>query len=422
MIEKLYYKYHKEGWFLEAVTIYCDAITGLAHNLSQANLRSKGLSAFRGYLLSYISSEKFTSLLSETEKMKAGLSAVRYSVLINGRQVKVSKYEQETDYSVEVEKTFEKFKQGTVKDYRIAFPDGLGMNHIEAEILDLVARLHPDIFLSLDDYRSKVADYLDETIVAFDREIQFYIAYLEYIAKVKEAGLTFCYPQVIDKSKEIYDYEGFDIALAHKLIAEKSSVVCNDFYLKNPERILVVSGPNQGGKTTFARMFGQLHYLASLGLSIPGRNAKLFLFETLFTHFEKEENIQNLRGKLKDDLIRIYHILNTATPDSIIILNEIFTSTTLKDALFLSDKVMEKIIQLDSLCVWVTFIDELASRSEKTVSMISTVVPENPAERTYKIVRRKAEGLAYATAIAEKYRLTYDQLRERLNHEGFSDA
>lgn len=412
--DKLRYEYQKASWFLAAVDIYCDAVIGFAAELADSGARSRGFLGLREYLGHYVRSEAFRSLAAETQQIKVDLSAVQYCIQIYGNRVTVSKYENEPDYSDEIEETFHKFQQGAVKGYLVKFNEFVDMNHVEAQVLDLVAKLHPDIFLRLRDYCARNRDYVDRTIRDFDRQVQFYVAYLEYVKDLKEAGLDFSYPRVSDRSKGISATETFDLALAKKLVGEHSPVVCNDFYLEGLERIFVVSGPNQGGKTTFARTFGQLHYLAKLGYPVPGKETKLFLWDRLFTHFEKEEHLEDLRGKLQDDLVRIHEVLEQATSNSVVIMNESFASTTLQDALFLGREVMARLIQRDLLGVYVTFIDELSSLGEATVSMVSTIVPENPALRTFKVVRKPADGLAYAAAIAEKYRLTYESLKKRI--------
>ncbi len=411
--EKLDFEYHYKGWFLEAALTYCEAVRGLAEAAQTADLRSRGFRSLRAYLQDYVRSPAFEALAAEARQVKDGLAGVRYSIRIQIGRFSVQKYEDETDYSLEVEKTFAKFKQGAAKDYRVDFYTATGMNHIEAKILEFVARLYPEPFAALDNFCERHPAFLDETLCAFDREVQFYVAYLDHLASLSHKNLPFCFPEVTE-SREIFGREVFDLALAGSLALSEAPVVLNDFELRGAERVIVVTGPNQGGKTTFARMFAQLHYLAALGLPVPGRQARLALFDRIFTLFEREETIRSLRGKLQDDLVRIRDLLAQATPRSIVILNEIFSSTTLKDALFLSREIMTRLLDLDAMGVWVTFLDELASFSEKTVSMVSTVSPENPAERTFKIVRRPADGLAYALSLAEKHRLTHRHILERI--------
>jgi len=407
----------RHGWFIYAVQTFCDAVALLRNDLAAVELTSRGLRDFDHYLDEYVESDTFRNLVSDSAAVQSELRRVRYTVHVQDLRVHVEKCEDQTDYSEAVVATFARFATEVTKDYHVSLKDRADINHVDEQILECVAKLYPDASALLDGFCRRNAGFVEPTIAHFDHEISFYLSYLAFVGRLTTeglGGLNFSYPEVTTEPGALSADDAFDLALAMKSEHAGQSLVSNGFRLSGSERIFVVTGPNQGGKTTFARTIGQCAYLASLGCPVPARRARFTLADHIYTHFDRQENLSTLHGKLEDELIRIHGVLSRATTASIIIMNESFSSTTVSDALTIGAEILERIIQLRCIAVYVTFLDELASLDQACVSMVGEVATDSPTQRTFHFTRRPADGLAYAAALADKYGLNYDVLRRRI--------
>jgi len=403
-----------KGQFLNAAVKYIVALQDFADKASELGLKSGALRGFADHIEELFKSPGWKAFFEHTVRVRQAFDEANYCLLVKNSTIKLRKFEGQEDEGEYVRRLFDKFAQGQTQEYKHKLNENAIAYHVESGILEALVKMYPDEFKDLAALCKAHVQFLDKTAERFGQEMQFYFSFLDYIAPIQKRGMRFCLPQFAQKGARIEAAEMFDLALAHNMLSSLNMPVTNGFYLEGPERVIVISGPNQGGKTTFARSLGQMTHLSRIGLPVPGARATLKPVTAIFTHFEKEENVENGAGKLMDDLVRIKPMLEEADENSFFVINEIFASTTLDDATAISKKVMEKLVSIGAMAVWVTFIDEMASYGPETVSMMSTVRPDSSETRTFRIERKAADGLAYAMYIAKKHALTYDQLKGRL--------
>ena len=413
-VKKSSYRLHVELRLLDLAQQYIDLLLEASMTLSDLNFRSAALVDIAGCLRSISKSLEFADFCTQARDLKARLSEIEYTLFIRDGTVRVEGYQGEEDYADEVLKLFSRFNEDLTSQREATSNIAGGMDHVRAAILRLVSQVFPNEFRDLSQFHVNWPDFIDGDLLMYFRELAFYLAVQKKVNSLTKVGNLFSIPQVYTGEGESSADGNFDLALAIKLEAEGDRPIANDWCLAKDEYVIVVTGPNDGGKTTFARAFGQLHYMARLGCPVPAAKAKVQAFDLLITHFESEERATLDQGRLASDLSSAKAALELAGPNSVLIFNEIFSSTGLQDAKCLGLRLLGTICEKRSRAVYVTFVDELALAGSSIVSMAVAVAKGDPARRFFTLTRSAPTGRSYALLMAEKFGLTRDMLKDRL--------
>lgn len=406
-------KIQEQKWLLDGCYGYVMGIDQLRKDFEQANITSDGMKAFLDWLSSYCNQPSYMSLKEDTYRLMNLFHQIKFHMEFKRDRIIIQHDYLEEDYCKELLDTFHE-NHGLDHVY-LKNPFGTpALSYLESNILQVLKKQYPDEFQNLDSFYNEHKDFLCETILTFEREIQFYISFLRYKRVMEEMGFFFSHPKL--GTEEFQITQGYDLALARSNASKKKPVICNDCYYLKGEQFLVVTGPNQGGKTTFARSLGQIVYFSHMGLMVPAEQAMIPYYEGIFTHFAMEENISTGAGKLKEELIRVREMMDVDAKNSFVIINEIFTSATSYDAYIMGNKVLQFFMDKGCMGAYVTHIYEL-TKDPRVVSMVAALKNAESSVRTFRIERKPSDGKSYANSIVEKYRMTYSEIKERIKDE-----
>lgn len=261
------------------------------------------------------------------------------------------------------------------------------------------------------------------SFVSLMPEIIFYIRFAELTEKIMSKGYPLAKPVIEDKENRSCDIKGlYNIKLALREI-EESEIVKNDFHFDDSARIYILTGPNRGGKTTITQAVGLAFLLSQIGVYAPCDSISLSPCDNIFTHFPADENDTVDLGRLGEESKRLSEIFDSATEYSLLLLNESLATTNIEEGLYIAKDVVKAMRYLGVRCVFNTHMHDLArgleeaNRSTEGKSVIESMITGvEGGKRSFKISIAPPQGLSYAKDIAEKYGVTYENIKKNIDN------
>lgn len=400
---------------LEAIRRFCGAIVGFAAALSDADPTSDGLRGVRAYLREYRDSADFRTLTDGSAALLADLRTPAVELGMQSGTVWVDVDSGRAGWAGEIAEFFSRFESGDGATTAAPARPRRYLNHVEAQAVGLVAELRHEVFSRTHRFVTAHEDFLPASLERLGEELRFFLGFWKVADQLSAQGVEWCRPRVLAGSAGRLSVQGVvDLALALRSRADNPPLVPNDLMLGPEERIAFVTGPNQGGKTTFARAIAQLAYLASLGLPVPARAATLPLLNPVLTHFPQPDDPENQRGGLADEIARLHEVMEAATGSALLVLNELFSATSAEDALELSEVVVPQFAALGCRVLWVTFLEDLVTSVDGAASLVGQVAADDPTRPTFQFRPQPPAGRSHAAALAARHGLSSEDLARRL--------
>ncbi len=188
-------------------------------------------------------------------------------------------------------------------------------------------------------------------------ELAFYIGCLNVHEQLAQMGEPVCFPRPLAPGERRHAFQGlYDICLA---LTMKQRVVGNDLSASGKD-LVIITGANQGGKSTFLRSIGLAQLMMQCGMFVPAESFCANVCLSLFTHYKRKEDATMKSGKLDEELGRMSEIVDKLTPHAMVLLNESFAATNEREGSEIARQIMNALVEKRIQVFFVTHLYEFA--------------------------------------------------------------
>jgi len=203
------------------------------------------------------------------------------------------------------------------------------------------------------------AEHIRTYISQLRAELGFLLACRNLHDVLAAKGEPVCMPEPMPAGTTALSSRGlYDACLS--LALGPARAVGNDIEADG-RRLIVITGANRGGKSTFLRSLGLAQLLMQAGIFVPAESFRAEIRDGLFTHFKREEDADLRSGKLDEELGRMSTIVDQARPGSLVLLNESFASTNEREGAEIGRQIVRALLESGIKVGYVTHMYDLAS-------------------------------------------------------------